>query len=385
MRKPKIAIFDYYVRSDSAMGGCHLRMLEGLAEKYEFTVFAVEFENPAPSKIRFVRIPAYKRPTILLSAMFHILAPLNYAVYRLRERVRFDLVEKMEVFTILGSVAYIHFCYRAYLNKHWIQSRQPGLRGLLLTLDQAVRAYMLEPVLYRLARKLIVPSRGLARELTEAYPFTSGKIHVLPNSVDYQRLSNPASDFDRVSFRSALGFYPSDIVLIFIALGQFERKGLRLLLESVAQVASPEVKVLVVGGSAHWIKEYGERAEALGIGKNVTFVGMQRDVAPYLWSADAFCMPSLYETFLLVGIESAAAGLPLVVPRLNGVEDYLIDGENGILIQRTSQSIVAAIQQLIAIGSEGRRELGKAAQSAARKYSVEVFVANWDEFLQLQL
>src|ERR1700730_14264679 len=140
VRKPKIAIFDYSVRSDSAMGGCHLRMLAGLAEKYDFTVFAVEFENPAPSKIKFVRIPAWKRPTILLSAMFHLLAPLYYGVHRLKHWVRFDLVEKMEVFTFLGSVAYIHFCYRAYLSKHWSQSRQPGLRGLLLSLDQATRA-----------------------------------------------------------------------------------------------------------------------------------------------------------------------------------------------------------------------------------------------------
>src|ERR1700730_18189326 len=92
VRKPKIAIFDYSVRSDSAMGGCHLRMLAGLADKYDFTVFAVEFENPNPSRIKFVHIPAYTRPTILLSVMFHLLAPLYYWAYRISHRVRFDLV-----------------------------------------------------------------------------------------------------------------------------------------------------------------------------------------------------------------------------------------------------------------------------------------------------
>ena len=385
MRKPKIAIFDYSVRSDSAMGGCHLRMLAGLAEKYDFTVFAVEFENPAPSKIKFVRIPAWKRPTILLSAMFHLLAPLYYGVHRLKHWVRFDLVEKMEVFTFLGSVAYIHFCYRAYLSKHWSQSRQPGLRGLLLSLDQATRAYILEPVLYRFAGRLIVPSRGLARELSEAYPFTAKKIHLIPNSVDYLRLSNPAEGFDRDVFRKDMGFVPSDIVLVFVALGQFERKGLHLLLEAVAQVRNSDVKVLVVGGSEHWMEYYGALAEALKIRQDVKFVGMQRDVAPFLWSADAFCMPSLYETFLLVGIESAAAGLPLLVPRLNGVEDYMIDGENGILLDRTSESIAAAIKHLVTIGPDGRKELGKAAQCAAHRYDLEAFVANWDEFIKAQL
>jgi glycosyltransferase involved in cell wall biosynthesis len=175
------------------------------------------------------------------------------------------------------------------------------------------------------------------------------------------------------------------MVLVFVALGQFERKGLHLLLEAVAQVKNSDVKVLVVGGSEHWIEYYGVRAKALNIRDQIKFVGMQRDVAPFLWSADAFCMPSLYETFLLVAIESAAAGLPLLVPRLNGVEDYLVDGENGILLERTCESITSAIKHLLAIGPRGRRELGKAAQDAARQYSVQAFVANWDEFIKMQL
>jgi glycosyltransferase involved in cell wall biosynthesis len=385
VRKPKIAIFDYFVQPDSPVGNCHLRMLAGLADKYDFTVFAVEFENPDPSKIEFVRIPAYRRPTILLSAMFHLLAPLYYGMYRFKHRVRFDLVEKTEVFTFLGSIAYIHFCYRAYLSKHWDKSRQPGLRGILLTLDQATRAFILEPVLYRLARMLIVPSQGLARELIEVYPFTAQKIRVLPNSVDYLRLSSSPEGFHRDAFRKDLGFSKLDIVLVFVALGQFERKGLHLLLEAVSQVKNPDVKVLVVGGSKHWIEYYGVRADTLKIRHQVKFVGMQRDVAPFLWSADAFCMPSLYETFLLVAIESAAAGLPLLVPRLNGVEDYMIDGENGILLERTPESIIAGIKRLVAMDRVGRRELGNAAQLGARQYRLEIFVTNWDALIKDQL
>ena len=112
---------------------------------------------------------------------------------------------------------------------------------------------------------------------------------------------------------------------------------------------------------------------------------MQRDVAPYLWSPDAFCVPSLYEIFLLVGIESAAAGRLYWCPRLNGVEDYLIDGENGIFIERIHQSISAAIEHLVAIGPQGRHRLGEAAQRAAQQYTQEAFVANWDELIKGQL
>jgi glycosyltransferase involved in cell wall biosynthesis len=385
LRKPRIAIFDYSVRPDSAMGGCHLWMLAGLADKYDFTVFAVEFENPAPSKIKFVRIPAFTRPTILLSLTFHLLAPVYYCLYRLKHWVRFDLVQKMEVFTFLGSVAYVHFCYRAYLSKHWRSSRQPGLRGFLLSLDQALRGYILEPVLYRFARTLVVPSRGLARELIGAYPFTERKIYLLPNSADYAGLSTIPPGFDRENFRAQLDFSPDDLVLVFIALGQFERKGLPQLLEAIALVGKANIKLLIVGGSQHWIEQYGARAEELKIGRQIAFAGMQRDVGPFLWAGDVFTLPSLYEVFPLVVIEAAAASRPPLVTHLNGVEDFIEDGTSGIYVERTPESIAIGIRTMDSIGQTGRDEMGKCAQRAAKLYTREAFVANWDKFIEEQV
>ena len=384
-RKAQIAIFDYSVRPESAMGGCHLRMLEGLAEKYDFTVFAVEFENPAPDRIKYIHVPAPGRPTVLLSLVYHVLAPVYYLLYKLRHRVNFDLVERMEVFTFLGSLAYIHFCYRAYLNNHWRMSRQPGLRGLLLSLDHMTRAYILEPLLYRFARKLIVPSQGLARELIGAYPFTEQKIHLLPNSADYQRLSSPPPDFDREIFRAGFGFSSDDVVLVFIALGQFERKGLPQLLDAIALIAKPHIKLLVVGGSSHWIEQYGLRAEELGVRQQIAFAGMQRDVAPFLWAADVFALPSLYEVFPLVVVEAAAAGCAILVTRLNGVEEYIEHGTSGIYVERTADSIANGLRTLDSIGPHGRSKLGRAAQQAASRYTREAFVANWDAFIEEQL
>ena len=383
--KPKIALFDYSVRSDSAMGGCHLRMLAGLCEKYAFTVFAIEFENPNPDLIDFVRIPAPQRPTILLSLVYHLVAPLLYLKYRMQHRLRFDLVEKMEVFTFVGSVAYIHFCYRTYLKRHWRSSRQPGLRGVLLSLDHASRAYLLEPLIYRRVKRLIVPSRGLARELEAAYPFVKPKLHLLPNSADYEHLANPPAEFDRDGLRARYGFSSSDVVLVFIALGQFERKGLPQLLEAISLTKMGQIKLLVVGGSAYWIEQYGRMAEQLGIGGQVAFAGMQRNVAPFLWACDVFTLPSLYEVFPLVAIEAAAAGCALLVTHLNGVEDYIVQRESGIFIERTPESIAVGILELEAMGMEGRKRLGEAAQKAAQAYTVETFVENWDRFLESEI
>ena len=57
------------------------------------------------------------------------------------------------------------------------------------------------------------------------------------------------------------------------------------------------------------------------------------DQMPRLYAAaDAFVLPTSYETFSLVTYEAAAAGLPLLVTRVSGVEDLLADGLNGWFI-----------------------------------------------------
>lgn len=76
----KIAIFDYKIIPTNPIGGCHLRMMQGLCHEHDFTVFAVEFENPCPERIHWVRIPALTRPMALLFVLYHLLTPFYLLV-----------------------------------------------------------------------------------------------------------------------------------------------------------------------------------------------------------------------------------------------------------------------------------------------------------------
>ena len=51
----RIALFDYIVTSDNAIGKCDLAILAALCDRHEFTVFSTLFENPQPDRIRWVR------------------------------------------------------------------------------------------------------------------------------------------------------------------------------------------------------------------------------------------------------------------------------------------------------------------------------------------
>lgn len=374
----KIAIFDYKICPTNPIGSCLLQMLRSLCDEDEFTVFAVEFENPCPQRIRFVRIPAPSRPLALLFLAYHFLAPIYYWAYRLRYRVRFDLVQMVESNLLFGDVSYSQFCHRAYLKSHWQESRARGLRGVLRWLDHWLHA-LFEPWVYRRVQRIVVPSRGLSRELADAYPWTEDKLHILPNPIDLQRMRLPEG-FDRDGFRQAMALKPEDVVLVFVALGHFERKGLPSLLHALAQLNEPQLKLIVVGGETSLVETYQARAGRLGLSGRVVFVGMQRDVRSYLWGADVFAFPSFYEIFPLVSLEAAAAGLPLLVTPLYGVEEFMRDGESGILVERTPRGISQGISGFMNLPPDTRRAMGERAQQCVRRYAAENFVDAWRKF-----
>ena len=371
----KILIVDYKTVPTNALGGCHLRILQGLSHQHEFTVLAVEFENPFPERIEWIRIPAPTRPLVLLFVAYHLFATMYYWTHRLCGRARYDSVQSVDTNFAFVDVSYSQFCHRAYLRHHWKQSKPKGSRGWLRWLDHWLHA-LLEPWVYRRVKRIVVPSQGLSRELIAEYPYTREKIRIIPNCVELERMRMP-SDFDREGFRKNLGADPEDLVLVFVALGHFERKGLPLLLEALRRLSDPRLKLLVVGGQPDLLAAYRSRVEELGLKGKLVFVGMQRDVRPYLWAADAFAFPSFYETFSLVSFEAAAARLPLIVAPLHGVEEFLRDGENGILVERTPEGVAEGIARFLTLSPEARRSMGEKARRDVEGYAPENFVAAW--------
>jgi glycosyltransferase involved in cell wall biosynthesis len=372
----RIAVFDYFLTRNNPIGSCHLAMLRALAPEHDFTVFAVKFENPWPQKIRWVRVPAPTRPLALLFIVYHLMAPLCYLLYRLRGGAKFEIVQALESNLVFGDLLYSHFCHRMYLKHHWSKSGARGLRGWFRWLDHQLHAWM-EGFTYPRASHVAVPSRGLARELKTEFPFIENRLTVLPNPINLKRLERPEG-FDRQAFRRGLGMEDEDLVGLFVALGQFERKGLPLLLQALEGIG--RVKLIVVGGEPDLIARYGQEAARHQLGDRVKFVGMQADVRPYLWSSDVFVFPSLYETFSLVTYEAAASGLPIVVSQLYGVEDLVKDGENGFLIETSAAGVREGLERVLRLSPDARAAMGRQARLAASVCSEEHFVEAWRAF-----
>lgn len=373
----RIALLDYEVQPSNPIGHCHLRVLRALADEHEFTVYAVAFDNPSPERIRWVRVPVVRRPLVAQFVTYHLSSPVVRLIDRLRTRARFDLVQIVGSNALRGDLDYAHFCNRTYLQRYWKLGRPSGTRRLARFLDHWAMARV-EPITFRRVSRAVVPSRGVARDLVEAYPVLEGRVDVIPNAADTEAAARPAG-FDTAAFRVEHGLPTDRLVLAFVALGHFERKGLPLILEAMALLGDDRPHLLLVGGEASMLTEYAARSAALGLDGDVTFAGKQDDVFPFLWASDAFLNPSHYEAFSLVGLEAAAAGLPLIATRVNGMEDLLVDGRNGFAVEATGEGVADGIRRFLELSPEGRAALGAAATEDVQRFDEDHFADAWRE------
>lgn len=370
-----IAIFDYKIINTNPAGGCHRRLLADLCDEFEFTVFSVEFDNPCHDRIKWIRIPAPTRPLFLLFLIYHLLAPCAFILYRLVKKYQCDCIQFVESNMLFGDISYTHFCHRAYLNKSGYYKKLFSLSGCFRLFDHWLHA-LLEPFVFRRVKYIVVPSQGLCREIQELYPFTRGKIVLIPNAIDKDKMVRP-TNFDRDYFRSNQGVGAKSLVLVFVALGHFERKGLTHVLHALAQLKDNKIVLWVVGGEEKTLTDWKKLVSSLDLKKSVIFWGMQQDIRPFLWGADSFILPSEYETFSLATFEAAAAGLPLIVTNFYGWQDHMVDGVTGYIIDRSLNGILDGLRKFQKLSDDERHRMGQNACATVNKYDSTRFIESW--------
>jgi D-inositol-3-phosphate glycosyltransferase len=161
-------------------------------------------------------------------------------------------------------------------------------------------------------------------------------ILVIPGGVDLQRFRpHPRSEA-----RRALGLEPADRIVLFV--GRIQRlKGLEVLVRAFARLNDLDrARLVIVGGQPGTTPESREIARLqhlaarLGVAERTRFVGaVAHDQLPLYYSAaEVSAMPSSYESFGLVAVESLACGTPVVATRVGGLRSIVRDGETGLLV-----------------------------------------------------
>lgn len=214
-------------------------------------------------------------------------------------------------------------------------------------------------------RRIVAISERVRRQLKEHYHVADDRIVTIPNGINLARF-DPHNASARSEVRRGFGV-PDDAPLVLFVGSQFRLKGLEFAIRALGEMKT-EAFLLVVGGDTQ--APFKRLAEQLGVSDRVIFAGARSDLPEIYPAADAFVLPTLYETFALVCLEAMASGLPILASPVGGIEDYLVDGANGFHIQRDAREIAAKLDRVLNDPTLHAR-LRESGLATARNYSWE--------------
>ena len=160
------------------------------------------------------------------------------------------------------------------------------------------------------------------------------------NTEDFFPLSTDERQKIRISHNEHENF-----ILLFVG-HEFEGKGLANIIEALILLPDT-VRLKVIGGRLSNQSIYERLAEKIGVTNRVNFLGSIRDTRQYYQLADVFILPSAYETWALVGLESMACGTPALMTKVGGITEYLNHGCNGFFIERSAKDIAEKVKAMM--------------------------------------
>jgi len=212
--------------------------------------------------------------------------------------------------------------------------------------------------------RVVVNLTGAERDLLRrVYGSLPSSAVVIGNGVDIDRF-RPANDAERKVARAAVDPQtplPADAVVALFVGHEFDRKGLPLIIEALADVPA-ELRLLVVGGSDDMVASARTLAHHHGVEEKVHLIGRLADPLVAFHAADLFVLPSAYEANALVILEALACGLPVIATPVGSAPDLVHSGANGYLVERNVASIR---EQLVQLCRADQELLAKNARTSA--------------------
>jgi glycosyltransferase involved in cell wall biosynthesis len=221
--------------------------------------------------------------------------------------------------------------------------------------------------LYPFADGVLVPSRGVARDLAEFADLAPSLIRVVPSPVVPEWL------FDTPPPPPPHPWFHEPEVPLVLGMGELgPRKDFATLLHGFARLRARRRCRLVILGRGGERQRLLQLAQRLDIAADVTLPGFVEAPYPYLAHADLFAFTSRWEGLGFVLIEALALGTPVVSTDCpSGPREILQDGRYGRLVPvGDAEALADAMAQTLAAPPRPAD-----LQQAARPYAVEIAVS----------
>lgn len=366
-----VTIVAHDIGSVGGMERVLAELIEGLVERgRHVTVIARKCVLDDSRGVTFHRVRAPARPFVLAYPWFMVTASL-----RLWRRRRGIVHATGAIVLNRVDVMAVHYC-------HQVGPSNPSRSSWIFRAHIALVRLMAragERLCFRAGRvaALVCVSEGVAEEVRRYYPRVSDRVLTIHNGVDVETFAPGVRREEAIARRESLGVPDGGLLAAFVG-GEWDRKGLAPAIEALA--TAPQWSLLVAGGGEQ--ERYRTLADSAGIAGRVYWVGRTHDVQLIYALADAFVLPTSYETFSLVTFEAAASGLPILATRVSGISELVEDGRNGFFITQEAGVIAQRLGQLAA-DPQLRERMGQAARQSALRFSWAAMVEKHDDLYTL--
>lgn len=212
-----------------------------------------------------------------------------------------------------------------------------------------------EKLTYSLATRVYPNSHKVCELLIENHFGPRSKFKVIgngsSNGIDTAYF-NPGRfpESARSEFRATWKIPAQDTVFVFVGrlVGD---KGINELVEAFAQlnVKYPETSLLLVGPFEQELDPLREDTlKMIQEHPKIFETGYQDDVRPFLAASNVLTFPSYREGFPNVVMQAGAMGLPAIVTDINGCNEIVETGKNGVIIPvRSSEDLFQAMEKMV--------------------------------------
>jgi len=372
----KIAFIAHHVNFEAGPATVTAHLVKRICEDHQVSVFSNTINGLDLLKVKHYKVPALRCPKSLAHITFLISSTLLLAALSLLKKTNFDIIHSTGYDSAFSSnVITSHFCERechrleeANIIKIPRRSVWQKLKAVDHRLYRCLLCFVEGLIISRSSSKAcIVISQSMQKEFVRHYGDAAKNIIVIPNGVDTLRFHPTNRLFYRDQIRQKHGVSRSEPVLMFSG-GDWERKGVRYIIEALPLLSKRNVKLIIIGGGDE--KFYGQLAELRQVRERIIFISHSSVLWEYYAASDVFVFPTIYEPFGLVIIEAMASGLPVITSRVAGAADLIIDGVNGLLLREPSDvNDLAAKIELLLSNAELRKTMGEHAREAVEDFS----------------
>jgi len=225
------------------------------------------------------------------------------------------------------------------------------------------RAFALEKSLLTGADACVFVSNRLSRLAGKEYELAHSRVHVIPNGVEEKFLTSisPGTVATEIGGKN----------YILAVTGVRRVKGLDFLLESVRSLGDVDAICVIVGhvlDEAYDTELRSKYSDLFGSGRVRIMSEVTESELLALYDGCVLSvLPSEYEPFGMVALESMARGKATIVSDRAGILDFLHPGEDVVTVAYGDSSQLGAVLRRLLLNESVRAEIGAHGKEAAAR------------------